>query len=219
HFLALAYLAWVAVGPGGEKLHRGFQAIGAARPAVLWAAGAFAALTIPYAYLEEIAALSPALDGAFLHLLGEGAEGAFGVSFLIATPRLGLIQLLHLVALLILGWAAIGAAGRAWVVGPGFLATVPVIRKVGTQSLAVFLVSMILARASGMALDVIGRSMFTTGAVNLAGFGVLIATAYGVGWFRSQPWRRRVGAATSATPAATGPARPDGARAEIAPAE
>jgi len=115
HFLALAYLAWVAVGPGGEKLHRGFDAVGAARPAVLWAVGAFAVLTIPYAYLEEIKVVSPALDGAFLHLLGEGAESLLGTSFLITTSRLGLIQLLHLAALLTLAWAAIGASGRAWV--------------------------------------------------------------------------------------------------------
>jgi len=104
----------------------------------------------------------------------------------------------------------------AWVAGPGFLATVPVIRKVGTQSLAVFLVSMVLARASGMVLDVVGRNMFTTGAVNLAGFGVLIATAYGVGWFRSQPWRRRPAGAAPSPPVS---APSEGAPVKIAPAE
>jgi hypothetical protein len=79
------------------------------------------------------------------------------------------------------------------------------VRKVGQQSLAVFLTSMVLAQAIGVVLDVIGTTLLTAALVNLAGFGVLIATAYGVGWFRAQPWRRppkpRAGAEAAARPA------------------
>jgi hypothetical protein len=66
---------------------------------------------------------------------------------------------------------------------------VPVIRKVGTQSLAVFMVSIVLARFNGWVLDMIGRDVWTRAAVNLAGFAVLIAVAYIVSWFKSHPWR------------------------------
>ena len=66
----------------------------------------------------------------------------------------------------------------------------PVVRKVGTQSLAVFLVSMVVAQINGAILDLIGRTAWNVGLVNLAGFAALIATAYVVGWFKSQPWRK-----------------------------
>ncbi len=64
-----------------------------------------------------------------------------------------------------------------------------VVRKVGQQSLAIFLASMVLAQASGAILDVIGRSVLTTAATNLAGFAILVAIAYTVAWFKSQPWK------------------------------
>jgi hypothetical protein len=35
------------------------------------------------------------------------------------------------------------------------------------------------------------RDVWIFAMVNLTGFGVLIATAYIVGWFRRQPWRER----------------------------
>jgi hypothetical protein len=78
--------------------------------------------------------------------------------------------------------------------GTGFLARVwqrmlAMILKVGQQSLAVFVVSMFLARLSGFVMDVIGRDTLTVVAVNLAGIGVLVITAYAAAWFRAQPWR------------------------------
>jgi len=66
---------------------------------------------------------------------------------------------------------------------------VPVIRRVGTQSLAVFMASIVLARFNGWVLDMIGRDVWTRAAVNLLGFAVLIAVAYIVSWFKSVPWR------------------------------
>jgi len=63
--------------------------------------------------------------------------------------------------------------------------------KVGQQSLAVFIFSMVLARVNGFVLDNIGRDALTWTIVNLTGFGLLILCAYGAGWFKSQPWRAR----------------------------
>ena len=153
------------------------------RGGALWALGAVALFTAPYAYVAEIAAVAPALDRLILATYGP-------LGLLLPENRIGMAQIVHLVALACLLWAAIGAGGRAWLARDAFLAAVPVIRKVGTQSLAVFMVSIVLSRANGWWLDVIGRDVWTRALVNLTGFAVLIATAYAVGWFKSQPWRR-----------------------------
>ncbi|QIE54795.1 OpgC domain-containing protein [Pikeienuella piscinae] len=185
HFLALAYLSWAAVGPGGVRLTTGWSPPPAVRGlALIGALAVLAILTAPYAYVDEIRAISPSLDAWLLaRLQGLG---------LVAHPmRIGLLQIAHLVALLMLAWAAIGAERRKWLARDGFLALVPVIRKVGTQSLAVFMVSIPLSRFNGWWLDVIGKDVWTRGLVNLTGFAVLIATAYLVGWFKAQPWRQR----------------------------
>lgn len=196
HFLALGYLAWAAVGPGGVKLTTGWRAPGAARAVWLWIAGAVALVTIPYAYIEEIKALSPALDAWLFAALAD-------LGLILPEKRIGLAQLAHLFALIVLVWAAIGAARRDWLTGRGFLAAVPVIRQVGTQSLAVFMTSLVLSRFLGFLLDIMGRDVWTRALVNLGGFAVLIATAYLVGWFKSQPWR---GArAAQAGPSSAGP--------------
>ncbi|RMH51236.1 MAG: OpgC domain-containing protein [Alphaproteobacteria bacterium] len=48
HFLALAYLAWVAVGPGGRRLSEGWAPPGRPSAAVQWLAAAVALATLPY---------------------------------------------------------------------------------------------------------------------------------------------------------------------------
>ncbi len=191
HFLALAYLAWVAVGPRGVRLRDGFTPRDPAPRPVRATAAAVAVLTIPYSYIDEIKVLSPALDRWFFENIP-----------LVHGNRIELIQLVHLSALIVLGWAAIGDRGRAFLVRDLVRLAVPVIRKVGTQSLAVFMASIVLARFNGWVLDMIGRDAWTVAAVNLTGFGILIAVAYIVSWFKSQPWR---GAAPARATAETQP--------------
>ena len=77
-----------------------------------------------------------------------------------------------------------GPGARAWRTG------LAVILKVGQQSLAVFIASMYLARLMGVALDVTGRTPLNAVLINLAGMALLVAVAYGAGWFKSAPWRR-----------------------------
>jgi hypothetical protein len=48
---------------------------------------------------------------------------------------------------------------------------------------------MFTARLMGFVMDITGRDTVTVLMVNLAGACVLVATAYGAGWFKSQPWR------------------------------
>ena len=61
---------------------------------------------------------------------------------------------------------------------------------VGQQSLAVFLASLVVAQAFGVALDLIGRDLFTVAVANIAGFALLIVTAKTAAFFKSQPWRQ-----------------------------
>ncbi|MEO0823211.1 MAG: OpgC domain-containing protein [Pseudomonadota bacterium] len=180
HFLALAYLAWVIVGPGGVKLTTGFRAPGAPGRRVCWVLGAVALLTVPYAYVEEIHWALPALDRFFVQTIP-----------LVGARWIGLLQIAHLVCLVLLAWSALGPQRRAASTTTGFLRTVPIVRKVGTQSLAVFVVSIPMAIICGWMLDLMDRSMLTVASVNLGGFLILIATAYIAGWFRAQPWRER----------------------------
>ncbi|MEP1614699.1 MAG: OpgC domain-containing protein [Roseobacter sp.] len=120
-------------------------------------------------------------------------------NFLIAKSDFGILRYVHFLALAYLCWIAVGEAGKR-ILPPqagGALAeiwrrTLSVIMKVGQQSLAVFITSMFTARLLGVALDTLGRSsLFNQIAVNLAGFAILIGVAYGVGWFKSQPWRKK----------------------------
>jgi len=53
---------------------------------------------------------------------------------------------------------------------------------------------MFTARIMGFGMDVFGRDTVTSLLVNLAGACVLIAVAYGAGWFKSHPWRAKAAA-------------------------
>ncbi len=174
HFLAVAYLALVIVGPRGVRLSEGFPH---PAPGRRWVVGAGAALllTLPVAYPHETGLLIPGYEEA--------------VSEVLSFNQQGMLQLLHLAALMLTVWAVIGDRGRRWVARDAVLAAVPVIRKVGTQSLAVFMVSIPLSRVNGWVMDVLGRDVWTRAGVNLAGFAILIGVAYFVGWLKRQPWR------------------------------
>ncbi|MEQ8602593.1 MAG: OpgC domain-containing protein [Marivibrio sp.] len=62
---------------------------------------------------------------------------------------------------------------------------------VGRNSLAVFLLSMGLARIGGMILDLIGRHAATYALINLGGMAVLIGFAYWCTMLKRQPWREK----------------------------
>jgi len=107
----------------------------------------------------------------------------------------GILRYVHFLALAYLMWVLAGDKGSRIRAGGGPLGRIwsPVLRvilKVGQQSLAVFVVSMFTARLMGFAMDVLGRETGTALLVNFAGAGVLIATAYVAGWFKSNPWKK-----------------------------
>ena len=114
---------------------------------------------------------------------------------LIDKSSFGILRYVHFLALTYLSWVAAGDKGDNLLPrGNGTLSNVwetclAIILKVGQQSLAVFVVSMFTARLMGFVMDITGRDTVTVLMVNLAGACVLVATAYGAGWFKSQPWR------------------------------
>jgi len=106
----------------------------------------------------------------------------------------GLYRFTHFLALAYLAWLAAGEGGRRLAGGGLWGRFVAVVRKVGQQSLAVFLSSMVLAQAAGAALDVMGRTWLTVPVVNITGFVILTGIAYLVAFFKSEPWRKPPGA-------------------------
>jgi len=116
---------------------------------------------------------------------------------LITKSDFGILRFVQFLALAYLAWVIAGDKGaRLRATGAGVASRVwtralAIILKVGQQSLAVFVVSMFTARIMGFAMDVLGRGTGMTLFVNLCGALVLIATAYGAGWFKGQPWRVR----------------------------
>jgi len=120
---------------------------------------------------------------------------------LISKTDFGILRYVQFLSLAYLAWVIAGDKGdrlratanhigaRIW---RGILT---VMLKVGQQSLAVFVMSIFVARWNGFAMDVLGRETGTVLAVNAFGCAVLILTAYAAGWFKSQPWRVQKGPA------------------------
>ena len=114
----------------------------------------------------------------------------------ISKTDFGILRYVQFLALAYLAWVIAGDKGNRLRAGAGALGRLwePVLRiflKVGQQSLAVFVVSIFVARLNGFAMDVLGRDTGTVLAVNAFGCGILILTAYLAGWFKGQPWRER----------------------------
>ncbi len=152
---------------------------------LIWLAIAIVVLTVPLAYfriLNAVPELKPIRDE---------------LKFLTTKTDFGLLRYVHFLALAYLGWVVAGEHGsRLRAVGSGMAAilwqrVLNVILKVGQQSLAVFIVSMVAARLIGFGFDQVGRNFATVWIGNLMGFALLIAVAYGVGWFKSHPWRKK----------------------------
>lgn len=109
----------------------------------------------------------------------------------------GLLRYVQFLALAYVAWVLAGDKGDRLVargshaLAQSWQSTMTIILKVGQQSLAVFVVSIFVARFNGFAMDMLGRDTATVLAVNAFGCAMLILTAYSSGWFKSQPWRQR----------------------------
>ncbi|MDD9720165.1 OpgC domain-containing protein [Sulfitobacter sp. PR48] len=129
--------------------------------------------------------------------LGWAADWRKANAALFDKTDFAILRYVHFLSLAYICWVLAGDQGKNLLArGTGAAARLregllTVILKVGQQSLAVFVFSMFTARVLGFVMDVIGRGVFITLAVNLVGCALLVAVAYGAGWFKSQPWRQK----------------------------
>jgi len=168
---------WQLVFFTGFAFMRGWIPAPPARAWLVYAAIAVVVLTIPVAWYRIYAEVA----------LFQEWRSALGP--LIGKTDFGILRYVHFLALAYLAYVAAGEGGRRLISSGAWGRFVQVVQKVGQQSLAVFLTSMVLAQMGGAVLDFIGRNMLTFALVNITGFGVLIVTAYVVGWYKSHPWR------------------------------
>ncbi len=115
--------------------------------------------------------------------------------WMITKSDFGILRYVHFLSLAYLGWVAAGIGGQRLLANGQTKASavwafaVKIMMKVGQQSLAVFVFSMVFARFSGMLLDQVGRSTLKTTLVNFLGMAALVAVAYFVAWIKKHPWR------------------------------
>jgi len=107
----------------------------------------------------------------------------------IEKTEIGLFRYIHFLAVAYLAWIVVGPGGNRLLVPDARQKVVNVFCKVGQQALAVFVVSMFSARILDIVLDEIGRSLIKTTIINLIGMAIIIATAYGMSWLKSNPWK------------------------------
>lgn len=102
----------------------------------------------------------------------------------------GLFRYVHFLALAYLAWSLAGDYG-ARIPQSGLAGqAVTVVRRVGQQSLAVFIASLLIARLLGVYINETGRGdLMVIASANLIGFALIIGVAYGARWYRRQPWR------------------------------
>ena len=116
----------------------------------------------------------------------------------ITKTDIGIIRFIHFLGVAYLAYAIAGEGGRRLIVeGKTTLSKiakffVTILTKVGQQSLAVFIVSMILSIFVGFVLDQTGDGAIPVALSNILGWAFLVGIAYTAAWFKSQPWRKPV---------------------------
>ncbi len=98
----------------------------------------------------------------------------------------GPLRYIHFMATVYIAWYFAGVSGRN-LTGP----VVEIVRKVGTQTLAVFLTSLIAAPVLGIFIERMGHGFPIVLVANVLGIAILIAAGRMTGWFKSSPWRAR----------------------------
>jgi len=116
----------------------------------------------------------------------------------ISKTDIGLVRYIHFLCVAYLAYAFAGEGGRFLIIAGRNVVTrffkglVTLLTKVGQQSLAVFIVSMMLSIFVGFILDQTGAGAWPVALCNILGWGFLVWIAYAAAWFKSQPWRKAV---------------------------
>ncbi|MET1413368.1 OpgC domain-containing protein [Roseibium sp. HPY-6] len=142
-------------------------------------------VTIPFAYFRIHSANH--LDVVWAREVREAIRPLW------VKTEFGILRYIHFLALAYVAWVAAGEHGK-YLLGHGKLwgGFVRVVQKVGQQSLAVFMASLVIAQTVAILRDMAWArgewlaQIFT----NFGGFLALIAVAYLVAWYKGQPWRK-----------------------------
>jgi hypothetical protein len=65
-----------------------------------------------------------------------------------------------------------------------------VLRRLGQQSLAIFMSGLVLSLIASVCLNMLGRGVVSVALINLAGIGLLFVVARIASYFKSQPWQK-----------------------------
>ena len=184
--------AWQLVFFTGFALMAGWLPAPPVRRTLIWLAAGIVVVSVPFAW------------GRIIGQVGWIQEVRQAAAPLFDKTDFGILRYVHFLALAYLAWVAVGPMGArlrqvGWVGG-----SIALICRVGQQSLAVFAASMVLARVLGAFLNLGGHGPLAALAVNLVGFGLIIAVARMAAFFKSQPWKSATSRQAVAEP---GPAR------------
>ena len=195
--------AWQLCFFTGFAFMRGWLAPPPVSRPLMIAAAVVVVATVPFAYFRILEAV-PALLEAARTILPVTDKTHFGI-----------LRYVHFLSLAYLAWIAAGEGGRRLLGSGAWGVCVRIVQKVGQQSLAVFLMSLVAAQAIAIARDTVSESGFVAQVLsNLVGFAILIATAYVVGWFKQAPWAKKHQKPSSDHHRASLPAQPTPAAAE-----
>ena len=159
----------------GFFLRRGTWRAPPARGWLLGLAVVFVVATVPFAWYQTLRAYPVLRDVADT------------IRPLTSKTTFGLFRYLHFLSLAVIALALVGPAG-ARLSHPVIAPVTDALRRIGQQSLAVFLAGMFLAQVLGIALDQTGRDALTVTLANLSGCAILYGVARVTGWFKSTPW-------------------------------
>lgn len=115
-------------------------------------------------------------------------EAAHAIAPLTNKTDFGILRLVHFLALAQIAVHLVGEKGGR-LDYPTVRPLTTILIKVGQQSLPVFMTGMVVAQIIGIALDHTGRNALSVAVANIAGFVILVATAYGAAWFKQAPWK------------------------------
>ncbi|WP_298290329.1 OpgC family protein [uncultured Litoreibacter sp.] len=167
-----------------------------APPVKWWLIGLAALIVIANIPLSNIGVR--AVNREWFGLVFDGnpvIESRVALKPLISKSDFGLLRYVHFLSVAYLAWVAAGVGGHRLIAkGAGGLSKawdwiVTIIMKVGQQSLAVFVFSMVFARVLGFAYDQLERSTLKVTIGNLIGCAMLVLVAYFVAYIKQQPWR------------------------------
>lgn len=178
--------AWQLLFFTGFAFAAGWLPVPALRRELIALAGVAVIITIPFAWYKTIGSFEPLQDWRREFRPYYDKTG------------FGILRYVHFLALAYLGFAAAGAQGaRLKALAALWPKRVNLICDIGRQSLAVFAVSMVLARVLGAIMHTLGTGWLVTPAINLTGVFLIWLTARIAAWFKGQGWKSRLAAPSS----------------------